>query len=174
MNLTGDIAVLTPGLNQTGVKWNGGDVEITEGGNYQITHTESVDNFAAFDRMTLSASNVFLNGDYKTITLTEATGDNGEAILVKGTSLQNVTLDKLNVTMQSGVKRTEANSWSAVKFWDVTGAVISNSIIDLSNLNAGTGSPQSQLNNSNSIRVPICVPVTTRSQPEMQTTTQWA
>lgn len=100
VNLTDDIAVLTPGLNQIGVKWNGGDVEITEGGNYQITHTESVDNkFAAFATMTISADNVFINGNDLPITLPSG---NDKAILVNDASVHNVALEKLNITLGAG------------------------------------------------------------------------
>jgi hypothetical protein len=102
VNLTGDIAVLTPGLNQTGVKWNGGDVEITEGGNYQITHTEKIDTTIFdddFATMTISADNVFINSDDKQITLSSG---NDKAILVNGASVHNVALKKLNITLESG------------------------------------------------------------------------
>ncbi|WP_338096443.1 InlB B-repeat-containing protein [Methanorbis rubei] len=137
---------LNPGKNIPGVTWTGDTsgytLTISQAGNYKLTQGFNL------NKMTVTASDVVVDGDYKTITLTKDAVDrsNADAILVEGTAvLQNITLDKLSVVVNSGTTRDVGSRFSAVGFKSVKNGTISNSVINLANLNQG--SPSGQLNN---------------------------
>jgi hypothetical protein len=124
VNLTGDIAVLTPGLNQTGVVWSGDasvreqTLKLNKSGSYQLMDSVTL------TQMSIEENSITVDGNNKEITLNATKGS--QDIITVGK--KNVILKNLKVTAKEN-----AAFGTAIKLGE--GGKLLNSNINLSNLN---------------------------------------
>ncbi|HJK67783.1 MAG TPA: InlB B-repeat-containing protein, partial [Methanocorpusculum sp.] len=127
---TDETRILVPGLNQTGVEWGG---DATSGYTLSITAPGS---YKLMDDVTISSMKVdaaaTINGNKKTLTLSETNGYQGVITVDNGATLQN-----LNVVAANG-----ATFGTAIKVKDGS---LTDSTIDLRNQNAKSPSTEGRM-----------------------------